>query len=94
MSCIGNIKKDPQETIWATMDWTLRLGAAETIASSSWTIPTGVTKITDTILSPPLKTSVKVSGGTAGTDYTCTNTIVTSEGQTLERAGVLAVRQM
>jgi hypothetical protein len=85
--------KDPQETRLFTMDWTLDLDG-QTITTSVWAVETGITKVSDAIVSGNLKTSILLSGGTALTDYTVTNTItIAATSEVLERSGVVAVRQ-
>ncbi len=83
--------KDPAESKVYTMDWTAGLNSGATISTSAWTIPAGLTKVTDGIVTGNLKTSVQLSGGTDGQVYECTNQIVTSDGETLERTGVVQV---
>ena len=85
--------KDPDATVIYTMDWTNRLNSGATISTSDWTIQVGLTKVTAGIVTGNLKTSVKLSGGTAGTDYTCTNSVTTSDGETLELTGIVRVRE-
>lgn len=85
--------KDPQESKIYTMDWTDGLNTAATISTSVWVV-TGLTNVADTIVTGSLKTTIKLSGGTAGTDYSCTNTITTSDGETLERSGTVRVRSL
>jgi hypothetical protein len=85
--------KDPSDIVIYTMDWTSRLNTGATISTSSWAVQTGLTKVSSGIVTGNLKTSVKVSGGTAGVNYTCTNTITTSDGETLELTGIVRVRE-
>ena len=94
MSCLTLVKKDPQEIIWAVMDWSARLSGGATIVTSSWTVSAGITQVTDTIVAGNLKTAIKLSGGTASEDYACENTVTTSDGQTLQRTGPVAVRSL
>lgn len=91
---VGTVAKDPNETAWVTMDWTRRLTSGITISTSAWSIPSGVTSSTDVVVSGNLKTSILIAGGTAGQDYECVNTVTTSDGQTLQRTGILAVRDL
>lgn len=86
------LRKDPDETRIEPMDWTLGLNDGATIVSSSWSFPAGITKVSDGIVVGGLKSYVKMSGGTAGEDYILTNTIVTSDGETLEQSGKVQVR--
>lgn len=76
--------KDPYAIKDYTVDWTAWLGA-DTIATSSWSIPAGITDVTDSIAPGSLMTIIWISGGTAQTDYECYNTITTAGGRT-ERA--------
>lgn len=84
--------KDPDEIRIETMDWTDHLNSGATISTSSWTFPAGITKVTDGIVSGNKKTFVKMSGGTVDTDYVVTNSVVTSDGETLEESAVVRVR--
>ena len=72
---------------WTTDDW---LDDGETIATSTWTVPTGITKVdqsnTGTI------TAIWISGGTDGQFYRVINHIVTSEGREDDRSFFLRVK--
>lgn len=56
----------------------------ETITTSSWTVPTGITKDSETHADG--LATVWVSGGTIGQTYRLVNTIVTSGGRTAQRS--------
>jgi hypothetical protein len=86
--------KDPSEVKFYTMDWTLTLNTGATISTSSWTVESGLTKDSDAIVSGNKKTTILVSGGTDGVDYKATNQITTSDGETLERTGLIPVRSL
>lgn len=86
------VLKDPEETLTAAMDWSARLDSGVTISTSTWTLPAGLTRVADAISGTT--TTILLSGGTAGEDYLCTNTITTSDSQTLQRSGPLRVRQL
>lgn len=75
--------KDPNSIEWLpAIPWSRRLGSA-TIATSAWSFtPTGLTQVSTSISGAD--TSVLVSGGSAGTRYTVTNRITTSDSQTLD----------
>jgi hypothetical protein len=81
--------KDPDEVKYYGMDWTDHLNTGATVSTSTWTA-TGLTVGADSISSP--HTLVLLSGGTHRSNYTVTNRITTSDGETLERAGILRVR--
>jgi hypothetical protein len=86
--------KDPSEIAFYTMDWTALLNSGATISTSAWTInPAGLTNVADSIVTGNLKTTIKVSGGVADTDYEATNTVTASDGETRVRTGVIKVRK-
>lgn len=82
-------EKDPDAILDYTVDWSRWLGT-DTIATSQWTVPTGLTEVTAT--NTPTSATVWLSGGTAGQAYTVTNRITTSGGRTDERSVVINVR--
>ncbi len=75
--------KDPQATLDYQVDWSDWLGA-DTIATSTWTVPTGLTKTDES--KTDTSATVWLSGGTAGQIYTVMNHIVTVGGRTDERS--------
>lgn len=75
--------KDPESVLDYQIDWSTWLGS-DTIASSSWVIPTGITEDSDS--NTTTTATVWLSGGTAGTTYTVTNRIVTAGGRTEDRS--------
>jgi len=82
--------KDPAATLDYTIDWSLYLGA-DTIQTSTWTVSTGLTKVTDTKTNTT--TTVWLSGGAAGVDYLVTNRITTVGGRIDERSITIRVRE-
>jgi hypothetical protein len=86
--------KDPDETEFYYMDWAAKLSPTDdTISTSSWVVQSGLTGTNDAILAGSLKTRITLSGGTSGGDYACRNTVVTSGGRTLQRTGIVRVRE-
>jgi len=84
--------KDPDEVLDYTVDWgTNVLATGETISTSTWTVPSGITKDSDTKTNTT--TVIWLSGGTAGSDYNLANKIVTSASRTFERTITVGVRQ-
>lgn len=73
---------------WTAKNW---LATGETITTSTWTAPVGVT-LTDSQNSAGI-TSVFVSGLFAGVVYEITNKIVTSLGRTDVRTIILSCKQ-
>jgi hypothetical protein len=90
---LGTRYKDPQEERLFTFDWTQHLGT-DTIVSSSIAVEIGLVKESEAIAVDSKKATVLVSGGTVGTSYLVTNTILTSAGEWLERSGEITVRQL
>ncbi len=74
--------KDPSGVNVYRLDWSTWLTShgSDTIASSSWVVPSGITEVTPA--NTTTTATIKVSGGTAGTDYDLKNTIVTAGGLT------------
>lgn len=81
-------KKDPAAILDYSIDWSLWLNG-DTIATSSWTVPAGLTKQSDT--NNTSSTTVWLSGGTLGQTYTVTNRITTANGRTDERSILIKV---
>lgn len=90
--------KDPSDVLDYTIDWQDSvkpvLESGEAISTSTFTVPAGLTKDSDSKTST--KTTIVLSGGTAGTTYEITNTVVTdnsSPARTYERSVSLEVRE-
>lgn len=71
--------KDPNAVKDYVNNWASFLGT-DTIATSTWTVPTGITKVSDT--NTTTTTTITLSGGTDGQYYTVVNRIVTAGGRT------------
>jgi len=80
--------KDPDAVLDYVVDWSDWLGT-DTISSSSWTVPTGITKDSDT--NTTTTATIWLSGGTEGAEYRVTNQIVTTDGRTDERSIIIKV---
>ena len=80
--------KDPDETLDYMVDWTDAL-AGDTIASSTWTVPTGITRGTDS--NTANTATIWISGGTADQTYELMNRITTAGGRTREQTCNLRV---
>ena len=74
--------KDPSAILDYTIDWTVWLGT-DTLATSSWTVASGITKGADTHTT--VKSTVWLSGGTAGASYDAVCTVTTASGRTDQR---------
>jgi len=87
-----NSTKDPQAVLDYTIDWTKWLDeAGDAIATSTWIVPTGLTKVTET--NTTKLATVWLSGGTVGTNYTVTNRITTAAGRTDDRSITIRVQE-
>lgn len=83
--------KDPDAVLDYTVDWSAWLTTGDTITASSWTVEAGLTKDTDA--NTDSAATVWLSGGTAGSDYQCTNEIETADGRTDDRTITILVRE-
>lgn len=81
---LSSYTKDPNDILDYTMDWSSWLGGVDTITSSTFTIPSGLTSVVDTHGSSTA--TVWLSGGIVGQSYTVTNQISTLGGRTVERS--------
>lgn len=82
--------KDPDAVLDYTINWSDWLDG-DTISTSDWTVPTGITKTTDSETSTT--TTVWLSGGTVGTTYNMINRIVTDGGRTEDRTIAIMVSE-
>jgi hypothetical protein len=81
--------KDPNAVLDYQVDWATWL-STDTIVTSTWTVPTGITKASDT--NTTTTTTIWLSGGTANTDYTLVNRITTAAGRTQDQSILITVR--
>lgn len=63
-----------------TIDWASALGS-DIISNSTWSVQTGITK--DSSTNNNTTATIWLSGGTAGNEYECENTIITAGNATL-----------
>ncbi len=82
-------KKDPDSKLDYGFDWSEWLTEGDTINSSDWTVDTGITKSNPT--NSTTGTAVWIDGGTVGTTYRVTNSIVTSQGREADRSFYIRV---
>ena len=85
--------KDPGATLNYGFDWLAEgwLIGGDTLASATWTVPAGLTKVSETHTSTVA--TVVLSGGTVNTNYTVTCAITTANGLIDERSLLFQVRQ-
>ena len=82
--------KDPDARLDYKIDWTSWLELAESISSSTWIVPTGLTKVDEATATKT--TTVWLTGGTVGDKYLVTNRITTSQNRTDDRTIEIVVR--
>ena len=75
--------KDPEAVLDYSIDWSRWL-AGDQIATSSWTVPSGLEKVSDT--QTGTRTTIWLRGGAIGESYSVTNRITTSGGRTDDRS--------
>jgi hypothetical protein len=85
--------KDPDAKLDYKIDWTAWLASGETVSVSTWTVPSGITKDSDSITDAGASTTIWLSGGTVGTDYSLTNHITTSASREDDRTIKVGVVQ-
>lgn len=85
---LESFEKGVSETLDYIMDWSTWLGS-DTISSSSWVVPNGLT--TGTASNTTTTATQFVGGGQVGNDYVVTNTIVTAGGRTATRGFKLTI---
>lgn len=83
--------KDPSAILDYSVDWTGWLASGDTIVTSSWTVPEGITE--DSESQTTTTATIWLSGGTEGEDYTLVNKIATAGGRTEERTITIKVRE-
>ena len=86
-------EKDPGSVERFTINWAEVLAeptVAETISTSVWTVPSGITK--DSQSNTTTTVTLILSGGSIG-QYNIQNRITTSGGQTLDKTFVVPIKE-
>ena len=83
--------KAPGETLDYTRYWSDWLIGDETISTSTWVVPTGLTNALAT--HDDTAVTIKLSGGLANHAYVVTNTITTSQGRTSVRSWLFTIKE-
>ena len=82
--------KDPDAILDYAVDWSRWL-AGDLIAASSWTVPSGLSKVAET--NTITRAAVWLAGGAAGQAYVVTNRITTVNGRVDERSITIRVEE-
>ncbi len=84
--------KDPDEIVDYDLSWVDQMtDDTDTITSSTWTVPTGITKNSDSMTTT--RTKIWLSGGTTGEAYVFVNRVVTTGGRTLDQSVKLKMKE-
>jgi len=81
--------KDPSAVLDYTINWASWLPSGDTISTSAWTVPSGLTSASAS--NTTTTATVWLSGGTAGQVYRVTNKVVTAGSRTDERTIMIRV---
>lgn len=84
------IISDPVDVRDYQMDWGSILDAGETISSSTWSVPVGLTAGVQSVSGGV--TSKRISGGKLNTVHNISNTITTSLGRTYKRGFQIRIK--
>lgn len=91
MSKTWDRSKDPNEVVDYDLSWVDQMTEdTDTIASSTWTVPSGITKASES--NTTTRTKVWLSGGTAGLTYTLLNRVVTTGLRTFDQSVKLKMK--
>lgn len=82
-------EKDPDEVLDYVRDWATDL-AGDTIATSVWVVPAGITKNSDSHTTTTA--TIWLQGGTLDTDYALVNRITTAGGRTFDKTLRILIR--
>lgn len=91
MNPIKGWAHDPDAILDYTISWADWLATGDAIDSATWTVPVGVTKVSQ--VETTTLATIEVSGGTAGTSYDLTCHIVTTDGREDDRTIRLYCRE-
>jgi hypothetical protein len=82
--------KDPGATLDYSFDWTDWLGTGELLSTATWTVPAGLTKVSE--INSAYVATCRISGGVAGVTYTVTCQVTTDLGEIDRRSLQLVVQ--
>ena len=82
--------KDPDEVLDYQIDWSKRLDPGDTILSSIWIVPTGITKNSDSFADTA--TLIWLSAGVLDQNYVLTNRVTTVGARTMDQSVEIKIR--
>lgn len=86
-----NVTKDPDALLDYATDWSSWLDTGDTIASSLWVVPAGLTITAQSHTTTGA--TVWLSGGTLGERYEVVNRITTAQGRIEDRSKFITMTQ-
>lgn len=89
MTTVWPDPKDPDDIAEYSINWEERLDEGDSIFSSEWLVPSGLTKGVASVAGKIA--TVWLSGGTHGEKYIIVNRVVTQQGRTFDEGAVLYV---
>ena len=90
---ISTHEKDPDAVLDYMIDWGSEwLASGDEIDTSTWTVPSGITKDKDS--KTKTTATIWVSGGTDGVTYDLVNHIVTTDGREDDRTITIIVKEL
>ncbi len=104
MKTLAPVLKDPDAVRTYGFFWGNNLTQGDTLASVAWTVPAGLTLVSQGVNASPVDEDgrsyatgtvamVRLSGGSAGTDYPCVCHITTTNGDADERTLTVLCRE-
>jgi hypothetical protein len=90
-SFLAEFVTDPEAVLDYEIDWSTYLGA-DTIATATWDVPDGITNEADT--NTTTTTTIRVSGGVAGTSYMLKCAVELATGQEDVRRIKIVVQEL
>jgi hypothetical protein len=76
MTALTHFTKDPDGIIDYTVRWTSWLPSGDTLSSSTWIVPAGIVKVSES--NDTVDAVIFLASGTVGVIYPLTNRIVTA----------------
>jgi len=86
------IRKDPESILDYTVNWANWLTGGDTIATSTMTVPSGITAVSTS--NTTTSATIKLSGGTLGSNFEIKNSITTGNGLTCVRRFTVKIQEM
>jgi hypothetical protein len=77
----GLLVKDPAAELLYTFDWTDVCTGSATLVSVAYTVPPGITKVTENLDSMNNQSTIMLTGGTHGVDYVVEAKATLSNGE-------------